>query len=394
MAHELTMPKLSDSMADAVIIRWLKSPGDAFERGDGLIEVETDKATVVYEAELAGTLASILVPEGATVAVGDPIATLANGERAASSEPPREVPELRPATPAAPPPSSGDGSPVQRPNATPVAKRTAVELGISLHGIAGTGPGGRITGDDVTRAASTGDASAPHGTTTGRGDVRIVELSTTQSTIARRMVESATTVPCFTVSADIDVSLIAALRRGARTEGDSGPSLNDFVVKAAARTLREFPRFNASWVDGKIECYSRVNVGIAVATDDALLVPVVSDADEKSLAEIAADTRRLAEAARRRSLGPDDLQHGTFTVSNLGMLGVRSFTAIIDLPQVAILAVGAARRAPFEDGTDGVSFRDLMTVNLTCDHRVVYGAHGAEFLSRLRELLERPLLLL
>jgi pyruvate dehydrogenase E2 component (dihydrolipoamide acetyltransferase) len=394
LAHELTMPKLSDSMADAVIIRWLKSPGDAFERGEGLIEVETDKATVVYEAELAGTLASILVPEGATVAVGDPIATLANGERAASSEPPREVPEVRPATPAAPSPSSSDGSPVQRPNATPVAKRTAVELGISLHGITGTGPGGRITGDDVTIAASTGGATAPQGTTGGRGDVHIVELSTTQSTIARRMVESATTTPCFTVSTDIDVSLIAALRRGARTEGDSGPSLNDFVVKAAARTLREFPRFNASWVDGKIECYSRINVGIAVATEDALLVPVVSDADEKSLAEIAADTRRLADAARNRSLGPDDLQHGTFTVSNLGMFGVRSFTAIIDPPQVAILAVGAARRAPFEDGTDGVSFRDLMTVNLTCDHRVVYGAHGAEFLSRLRELLERPLLLL
>ena len=343
MARELTMPKLSDSMADAVIIRWLKSPGDAFERGEGLIEVETDKATVVYEAELAGTLASILVPEGATVAVGDPIAT--PGEWRACRDAARRRAKCRnyaPATPAAPPPSSGDGSPVQRPNATPVAKRTAVELGISLHGIAGTGPGGRITGDDVTRAASAGRRDARRsGTTSGRGDVRIVELSTTQSTIARRMVESATTVPCFTVSADIDVSLIAALRRGARTEGDSGPSLNDFVVKAAARTLREFPRFNASWVDGKIECYSRINVGIAVATDDALLVPVVSDADEKSLAEIAADTRRLAEAARRRSLGPDDLQHGTFTVSNLGMFGVRSFTAIIDLPQVAILAVGA-----------------------------------------------------
>src|SRR5207344_3354234 len=161
------------------------------------------------------------------------------------------------------------------------------------------------------------------------------------------------------------------------------PSLNDFVIKAVARVLGEFPRFNASYVDGKVECYSRINVGIAVATEDALLVPVVSDADEKSLAEIAADTRRLAEAARRRSLGPDDLHHGTFTVSNLGMFGVRSFTAIIDPPQVAILAVGAARRAPFEDGADGVVFRDLMTVTLTCDHRVVYGADGAQFLSRL-----------
>jgi pyruvate dehydrogenase E2 component (dihydrolipoamide acetyltransferase) len=164
-------------------------------------------------------------------------------------------------------------------------------------------------------------------------------------------------------------------------------------VKAAARTLRELPRFNASYVDGKVELYSRVNVGVAVATDDALLVPVVFDADQKSLAEIATDTRRLADAARRRVLRPEDMSNGTFTVSNLGMLGVRSFTAIIDSPQVAILAVGSARRVPFEDVSDRVAFRDVLTANLTCDHRVVYGADGARFLSRLRELLERPLAL-
>ena len=396
MAGELTMPKLSDSMADAVIIRWLKSPGDAFERGEGLIEVETDKATVVYEAESAGTLASILVPEGATAAVGDPIALLANGEVAAGRE---RTPELAEAHPEAAPTrtsSSGSGSPpVERPNATPVAKRTAVELGISLHGIAGTGPGGRITGEDVTRAASAAGTAgaAPQDTRSGKGDVRVLELTTTQSTIARRMVESATTIPTFTVSTDIDVSLIAALRRGARDEGADAPSLNDFVIKAVARALGEFPRFNASYVDGTVECYSRINVGVAVATDDALLVPVVFDADRKSLAEIAADTGRLADAARHRTLRPDDLHAGTFTVSNLGMFGVRSFTAIIDPPQAGILAVGGARREPFEDGTDRIGFRDAMTVNLTCDHRVVYGADGAEFLSRLRELLERPLVL-
>jgi pyruvate dehydrogenase E2 component (dihydrolipoyllysine-residue acetyltransferase) len=389
------MPKLSDSMADAVIVRWLKSPGDTFERGEGLIEVETDKATVVYEAESSGTLASILVPEGATVAIGEPIATLANGDHAVRSEERREPVERRPTTspPAAvAPAASGDGSHVRRPNATPVARRTAVELGVSLHGITGTGPGGRITGEDVTRAAADTGAAAEQDAG-GKGEVRVLDLTTTQATIARRMVESATTTPSFTVSTDIDVSPIAALRRETREEGADRPSLNDFVVKAAATALREFPRFNASYVDGKVECYSRVNVGIAVAADDALLVPVVLDADQKSLTEIAADTRRLADAARRRVLRPDDLQHGTFTVSNLGMFGIRSFTAIIDPPQVAILAVGAARRAPFEDGSDRVGFRDLMTVNLTCDHRVVYGAHGAEFLSRLRELLERPLAL-
>jgi pyruvate dehydrogenase E2 component (dihydrolipoamide acetyltransferase) len=157
--------------------------------------------------------------------------------------------------------------------------------------------------------------------------------------------------------------------------------------------LRECPRFNASYVGGKVECYSRINVGVAVATEDALLVPVVFDADEKSLVQIAADTRRLADAARRRALEPDDLHHCTFTVSNLGMFGIRAFTAIIDPPQVAILAVGAVRRAPVEDGPDGIVFRDLMTVTLTCDHRVVYGADGAQFLSRLRELLGQPLAL-
>ena len=375
MAGELTMPKLSDSMADAVIVRWLKSPGDAFARGEALIEVETDKATVVYEAESDGTLDAILVPEGAAAAIGEPIATLANGG-------PPVSPPVR---------ASGDGAPTDRPNATPVARRTAVELGVSLHGLVGTGAGGRITREDVEKASESGVSAqlAPVG---GKGEVRVLDLTPTQATIARRMVESATTIPSFTVSIDVDMSLIGELRRSASEERDDAPSVNDFVVKAAAAALQAFPRFNASLADGKVECYSRVNVGVAVATDDALLVPVVHDADRKSLAEIAADTRRLAEAARRRTLAPDDLHDGTFTVSNLGMFGIRSFTAIIDPPQAAILAVGGIRRAPVED-TDGIVFRDLMTVTLTCDHRVVYGADGAQFLSRLRDLLERPLAL-
>jgi pyruvate dehydrogenase E2 component (dihydrolipoyllysine-residue acetyltransferase) len=382
VSRELTMPKLSDSMADAVIVRWLVSPGDAFERGAGLVEVETDKATVVYEAEAAGTLDSILVPEGASAAIGEPIATLGNGAGSPAGAPPaRERPAAAeaPPAPAAAPAPPADGSPSERPNATPVARRTAVQLGVSLHGLAGTGPGGRITREDVERVAGAeGAAEGPP--TTGKGAVRTLELTATQATIARRMVESATTIPVFTVSADIDLSAVVALRRGAQEEGGDVPSLNDFVVLAAARTLREFPRFNASYVEGKVECYSRVNVGVAVATDDALLVPVVFDADRRTLAETSRETRRLAEAARSRTLSPDELHDATFTVSNLGMFGVRSFTAIIDPPQVAILAVGGLRG-------------DVVTVTLTCDHRVVYGADGARFLARLRELLERPLVL-
>ncbi|HSC50068.1 MAG TPA: dihydrolipoamide acetyltransferase family protein [Gaiellaceae bacterium] len=373
MAAELTMPKLSDSMADAVIVRWLVAPGEAFERGAGLVEVETDKATVVYEAESAGTLGAILVPEGGTAAIGEAIATLANGAG--------EVTERR-------------GSDGGRPNATPVARRTAVELGVSLHGISGTGPGGRITRQDVERAAPPPAERAPAPRTgDGKGEVRRLELTATQATIARRMAESARTIPAFTVSTEVDMSLITELRRGAREERDDAPSLNDFVVKAAAVALQAFPRFNASFAGGEVECYSRINVGVAVATDDALLVPVVHDADRKSLAEIAADTRRLADGARSRSLRPEELADGTFTVSNLGMFGIRAFTAIIDPPQAAILAVGGARRAAVEDADGVVVFRDLMTVTLTCDHRVVYGADGAQFLSRLRDLLERPLAL-
>jgi len=395
---ELTMPKLSDSMADAVILRWLKSAGEDFARGEGLIEVETDKATVIYEAEWDGKIDSILAPEGATVAVGDPIATLANGDGAARPDTPPALAEPAPAT--APPAdvrASANDSDPGRPVATPVARRTAVELGVSLHGLTGTGPGGRITVDDVTRAAAEADGGgrAEHTTepVSGKGEVSVDEPTPTQATIARRMTESATTIPVFTVSADVDVSQIVASRREARERGEDAPSVNDFVVKAVAATLREFPRFNASYVDGKVELYSRVNVGIAVATDDALLVPVVRDADRKPLADLATETRTLADGARRRTLRPEDFHDGTFTVSNLGMFGVRTFTAIIDPPQVAILAVGGTRRAPVEEGPDHVAFRDLLTVTLSCDHRVVYGADGARFLSRLRELLERPLAL-
>jgi pyruvate dehydrogenase E2 component (dihydrolipoamide acetyltransferase) len=342
------MPKLSDSMADAVIIRWLKSPGQDFLRGEALMEVETDKATVVYEAEADGTLAAILVPEGGTAAVGQPIAQLGSANGA--------------------PPVAG------RPNATPVARRKALELGVSLHGIAGTGPGGRITQEDVQRAA---DLPPTQPSIDARGSAQVVALTPTQATIARRMVESATTIPVFTVSADVDMSLVVALRKDA----DDAPSLNDFVVKAVALTLRDFPRFNASYVDGAVHSWSRVNVGVAVGIDETLLVPVVFDADEKKLPEIAAETHRLVDAARRRTLRPEDLQGATFTVSNLGMYGVGSFTAIIDAPQVAILAVGGV-------------VAGAMTVTLSCDHRVLYGADAARFLSQLRERLTRPLDLL
>ena len=238
------------------------------------MEVETDKATVVYEAE---------AEERWTRFSRRKAQRLRSATRSRRS---RTGPGRRPQKPAG-----------RRPNATPVARRIAVDLGVSLHDVDGTGPGGRITQEDVQRAATADGAPRPVG---GKGDVRALELTATQATIARRMVESASTIPAFTVSADVDVSLIAALRK----DVDGAPSLDDFIVKASALTLQDFPRFNASYANGKVECYSRINVGIAVATDDALLVPAVVDANRKRMAEIAADTRRLADAARRPALRP------------------------------------------------------------------------------------------
>jgi pyruvate dehydrogenase E2 component (dihydrolipoamide acetyltransferase) len=266
---------------------------------------------------------------------------------------------------------------------------------VSLYGLNGTGPGGRIRKRDVLRARS-GTPPAP--VAGGGGDVKgpttAVPLSTTGRTIARRMAQSRAEIPSFEVAVQVDMSAIIELRRAGGVDVGPVPSVNDFIVKAVALTLREHPQFNSSFVDGTPERHARVNIGIAVATDDALLVPAVIDADTKGLATIAAETRDLVARAHARQLSPDDLTASTFTVSNLGMFGVSSFTAVINLPQVAILAVGAAMRAPVEAASGAVVFRDIATFTLTSDHRAVYGADAARFLAHLRELLEHPLALL
>jgi pyruvate dehydrogenase E2 component (dihydrolipoamide acetyltransferase) len=369
VSRELTMPKLSDSMEEATIIHWLKEPGDAFARGEPLAEIETDKATVVYEAQTDGVLASILVPEGGSARTGEPIATL-------DGDAPRA--EVAPPSAAAPAAS-------ERARATPVARRRAVELGVSLFGLSGSGPGGRITVDDVEQAAGA-DAASP--STSAKGEVESVELTATQATIAKRM-ELAASIPTFTVTAEIDMSAVVAARRDSAAPGPP-PSVNDFLVRAAALTLREFPAFNSSWTDRGVERYSRVNIGIAVAVEGGLLVPTLFDADDKPLAQIAAESRSLVERAKSRSLTPEELTSSTFTVSNLGMYGVHSFTAKVDPPQAAILAVGGIERRPHEDEDGRVAFGDSMLATLSADHRVVYGADGAAFLAHLKSLLEQP----
>lgn len=391
----LLMPRLSDSMSEATIVAWLKQPGETFLRGEPLIEVETDKATVVYEAEADGLLAEILVPEGGTATLGESIARLGgvDGDDAPQATvedvPGATMERVRPvvASPVLVPAQPG---PTTRARATPVARRTAVELGVSLYGLTGTGPGGRIRKLDVVRAGSSAPTS---GMLDLKGPTTVVALTTTGETIARRMTQSRSEIPSFDVVMEVDMSTIVELRRDAADLVETVPSVNDFVVKAAAMALREYPAFNSSFVNGRCERHARVNVGVAVATDDALLVPTVVDADLKPLAVIAAETRDLAARAHARRLSPEEFTAATFTVSNLGMLGVRSFTAVINPPQVAVLAVGAVKRSPVESATGGVIFRDVADLTLTADHRAIYGADAARFLGRLRQLLEHPLAL-
>jgi pyruvate dehydrogenase E2 component (dihydrolipoamide acetyltransferase) len=379
---QIGMPKLSDSMEEATVLTWLKRPGDTVKRGEPLVEVETDKATIVYEAEAGGVLDEILVDDGETAALGAPIAQLRTTDAVAK-------PAAPPAAPASP---NGPAAPVaERPakegraRATPVARRLAEERGVSLTGVEGSGPGGRIVAADVPGPQAD--------STPGRGTATPVELTPTQRTIARRMAESRASIPEFTLEAEIDMDAAARLRDELRSAGiEPLPSFNDLVVRAAALALREFPALNATYEDGPVR-HGRVNVGIAVDAEDVLIVPTLHDADRKTVFDLAKESRALAEGARRRSLSAEQLGDGTFTVSNLGMFGVRRFNAVINPPQAAIMAVGeVAERAVVRDGA--VVPRTTMDVALSCDHRVVYGAEAARFLQRVTHLLEHPSLLL
>jgi pyruvate dehydrogenase E2 component (dihydrolipoamide acetyltransferase) len=295
----------------------------------------------------------------------------------------------------------------------------AKEQGLDLAQLRGSGPGGRIVKADVEKASSAGGVgdggvedgpwparSAPPSPATGpaaetpspetaKGQVSFEELSKLQSTISRRMAESKATAPHFYLEAEVDMSRLVEARgqiKAAAKEGDVVPSFNDMVVKACALALREHPRANGAYRDGRFELYSRVNVGVAVAARDALVVPTVFDADQKNLRQIATDSRALAQRVRDRQITPPELSGATFTVSNLGMFGIDSFAAVINPPQAAILAVGAIKERPVvRDGEIGIAH--LMRVNLACDHRILYGAPAAEFLARIGSLLEEPLAL-
>jgi pyruvate dehydrogenase E2 component (dihydrolipoamide acetyltransferase) len=396
---EIVMPRLSDSMEEGMLARWLVADGDRVERGQELAEIESDKAMMAYASEVAGIVRHV-VAEGETVPVGTLIAHVLDGdEEPAPAVVASAAAEPAPATEAVPAPAAERPPRGARPKASPVARRVAREAGIALEGVAGSGPQGRIVRADVEAlraapAAAEPARSAPLAATSGRGEVSVRTRTSGQAIVAKRMALSRQTIPHFDMTACVDMTGCVALRAQLKAlDLEATPSFNDMIVRAVALALRRHPEVNSAEIDGRVETYSRVNVGVAVASAGALVVPTVFDADERSLSVIAAETRRLAGQVREAAITPAELGGGTFTVSNLGMYGIEQFGAVINPPQAAILAVGAL--APELRMAEGaVVERQILRLTLTSDHRVLDGAQSAAFLASVREILERPVALL
>lgn len=394
MATEIVMPKLGLTMESGAISAWLVEEGQEVQKGQALLEIATDKVTMEVEAQAAGILRKILVPPGEEVPVSTTIGVIAAadedissyGAAAPSSPAPAAAP--RP-TPAPQPPAPAADSAGRRPHKTsPKARKIAVEHGLDLSGISGRGPGGRIVSADVLALVErVQPAPAPAPVAEGR-----VELSRAEQVAGERLTASYQQIPHIHLSMDVSAVWLQQFRTGYELEGKK-ISFNDLIVKAAARTLGEFPRVNSLEEGGHFRYAAQINVGIAVAAEQGLVVPVLRDAASKTIEEIAAEGTRLIDAARRGQLRPDDMLGGTFTISNLGMFGVSRFTAIINPPQVAILAVGAIENRVVAAGADAFAVRPQLTLTLAADHRVVDGALGARFLARLKEVLETPGLL-
>jgi pyruvate dehydrogenase E2 component (dihydrolipoamide acetyltransferase) len=408
----ITMPRLSDSMEEGTILKWLIADGAHVARGQDLVEIETDKATIAHPADVEGAL-EILAGEGETLPVGAPIARIGEAARQSVAEP-----QGAPAMAAAPTGGGAElaaavsasalvnGRASKLVTATPLARRVARIHAVSLEQVPGTGPRGRVTRADVLRAAGVAlhepgadpprttvrePAGRPAAVESAKGATQRLEPSRVQQLIARRMAEAKATIPDFQVQTEVAMDAAIELRAGLKASANGDvPSLNDLIVKACAIALRGNPRANASYADGGFELHERINVGVAVAADDALLVPVVMDADVKSLGAIAGQTRRLAERGRAGALTPPELSGATFTVSNLGMYGMTAINPVLNPPQAAILGVGALRQTLARAEGEIVE-RTLMTLTLSCDHRILYGADAARLLADVRALLEAPL---
>ena len=412
MTIEILMPALSPTMTEGNLTAWLKSEGDTVAAGDVIAEIETDKATMEIEAVDEGVLGKILVAAGTEgIAVNTPIAImLEDGEDAAALAAPA-APAAEPApAPAAPPPEPAavsapaaavDGT---RIFASPLARRMAKQGGIELAQLTGSGPHGRIVKADIEAALAGGaPVAAPAALTpapevAGLPDYDLEPLNTMRKTIARRLVEAKQTVPHFYLTIDCEVDRLLAVRKDLNSRSPEGEgayklSVNDFVIRAAALALRKVPRANASFGEDGLRFYKWADVSIAVAIEGGLITPIIRRADGKGLAAISSEMKELAGRARDGKLMPEDYQGGTFTISNLGMFGIKHFEAIINPPQGAILAVGAGEQRPVvKDGTLAVA--TVMSCTLSVDHRVIDGALGAQFLAAFKTLIEDPMRML
>lgn len=438
MATQVVMPKLSPTMEEGQLSRWLKKEGDKVSMGEPLAEIDTDKATMEMQALSNGVLLKILINEGESAPLGQPIAiigepdedisallTAGNGktppasavppEKAAETAPAEESPEAsvstkdsEPSVPAkesevARQPPRDDG----RQLISPIAARMAADAGITLQSLQGSGPGGRIVKRDVEAAMAEKPASAKaaprlrvglarpaeKGAVYGPSGYRDEPLSAMRRTIARRLVTSLGPVPHFFLTSQIDMDRAADMRRAINElYPDIKLSINDVIIKVAAAALIEHPQVNASFQDKTVRYYEHADIGVAVATENGLITPVVRAADAKSLLEIASEVRELAERARARKLKPEEYTGATFSISNLGMFGIDEFTAVINPPEGAILAVGAMAPSPVVKENE-IVIRQTMRVTMSCDHRVIDGAIGAQFLLTFKQIMENPLYL-
>ncbi|HEV3099424.1 MAG TPA: pyruvate dehydrogenase complex dihydrolipoamide acetyltransferase [Candidatus Udaeobacter sp.] len=441
---EIQMPKLSDTMTEGTLVAWRKKKGDQVSAGEVLAEIETDKATLEWESPEDGTLTEIYVQEGGKVNVGDRIAFIGGEDEEApkeeekekekeekeekptakeeekKEEKPKKPEQPREETPtteekegkkAAPPKAQKKAEPEKpapkiekaeeaRAKASPVARRIAAELGVDLSSVNGTGPEGRVTEIDVRAAAKLKSAASATKVpaTVKAGESARIQLSGMRKIIAQRLVESLGPVPHFYLNIDIDAAPLMEAREELKSAGEGTDAakitVNDFVLKAAVQAAVKVPRVNASFDSDAIVQYADIDLGIAVAIEDGLLTPIIRAAQNKSLREISEQAKDLAHRARNKRMKPEEFKGGTFTVSNLGGMGIDSFSAVINPPQGFILAVGRITKVPVVDDCDQIIVGHRMLLTMSCDHRVIDGALGAEYLKELRHLLENPALLL
>jgi len=433
MATQVVMPKLSPTMEEGQVARWLKKEGDKVSMGEPLAEIDTDKATMEMQALSAGVLRKVLIHEGESAPLGQPIAIIGEPDEdisellktataaapakeavATPAKPPEsdkapaiEKPTVEPAPTSKPEPSTdGRRPPGGRMLVSPIAARMAAEAGVDLNSVQGSGPAGRIIKRDVEEAmkapkpAGTGAKLRPlampraqPGAVYGPSAYRDEPMSEMRRTIARRLVTSLGPIPHFFLTTEIEMDRAADMRQQINTlYPDAKVSINDVIIKVAAVALIQHPQVNASFQDKTVRYYEHADIGVAVATENGLITPVIRAADVKSLIDIASEVRELASRARERKLKPEEYMGATFSISNLGMFGIDEFTAVINPPEAAILAIGAMVEKPVARNGE-IEIHKTMRVTMSCDHRVVDGAVGAQFLQTFKQILENPLYL-